>query len=315
MDHPTSLLTSPRRDDREAYLLADLCAAVEAGLTAEQILNGPSTATLPGVARSGTTLSEGLLQKGLHLAPHELLMLETSERAGSLPRTLRALSVARSRRAERFRQVCWRLAYPAFLLVMGLGFSLLLGVVMGRGLSHTLTAMLVLAGLVGGAYWFVRSAMRRPDARGSGWIGKLMLELGELPYLQAMHGLYGAGVKIHEAHALASLTSPVESVRVQLDATATRMRDGATWSEALNGVGALHTETRQMLATAELSGDLEAALDRAVTRRQASIDQQTRRLLVAVVALCSVLVYGYVIYFILDFWSSYYSGLNSALGR
>ena len=74
---------SPRRDERDAYLFSDVASAHEAGLTADQILSGPSTASLAGTARLGVSLTDGLQARGVELAPHEGLLLRTAESAGT----------------------------------------------------------------------------------------------------------------------------------------------------------------------------------------------------------------------------------------
>ena len=89
---------------------------------------------------------------------------------------------------------------------------------------------------------------------------------------------------------------------------------GDGFAEAIHHAGALHPETRQMLASAELAGDLEATLARAIRRRQESFDLRARRLTTALVTTILVLVYGFVIYIVYSFYSAYYASLGR-LGR
>lgn len=304
------LKSSPSQDEREAYLFADIASAADAGISAEQILNGPSTASLPGVSLNTETLTEGLVAKGLQLAPHELLMLETAEQAGNLSKVLRILASQRTLRAERHREIRRRLAYPVFLLC----FAGLVGCISSWALSQgpwlIITATAIVLGALGVAVLVVRQTIQDPDRGLIPPIRRLVLDLGELPYLQSMHGLYGAGVKVHEAHALALKTSPVASVRQRLEESGRALARGSTLSEALHLCTALHPETRQMLASAEAAGDLEHALDRAVKRRQNATDLNSRRLMTIGLVAIQVFVYGFAGYVVLNFWLSYYAGIG-----
>lgn len=304
------LRSSPSQDEREAYLFADIASAADAGITAEQILNGPSTASLPGVSLNTKTLTQGLVAKGLRLVPHELLMLETAEQAGNFSKVLRILAGQRTLRAERHREIRRRLAYPAFLLCLAGVVGCVSSWALSQGPWPMITAAAIVLGSFGVAAFVVRQTIHNPDRGLIPPVRRLVLGLGELPYLQSMHGLYGAGVKIHEAHALALKTSPVASVRQRLEESGRALARGSTLSEALHLCTALHPETRQMLASAEAAGDLEHALDRAVERRQNATDLSTRRLMTIGLATVQVFVYGFAGYLIINFWLSYYAGLG-----
>ncbi len=303
------MLRSPSQDERESYLLTDIASAANAGLTVEQILNGPSTADLPGSTRNAETLTESLSAKGLQLAPHEILMLETAEKAGNISKVLLILANQRSKRATQTRETRRRLAYPIFLLCFASLVGVLSSLALGQGLTPLAIIITILLGTVAAGILMVRQTIENPNRGPLPAIRTLILALGELPYLQSMHGLYGAGVSIHQAHELALATSPIRSVRQQLIEAQDAMRDGSTLSQALHQCSALHAETRQMIASAEVAGELEQALARAVERRQTAIDLRTQSLLTASVVAVQVLVYGFTAYVVLSFWLNYYSGL------
>ena len=305
------MLRSPSQNERESHLLVDIASAVDAGLTAEQILNGPATASLTRSSGAAETLTQGLVAQGLQLAPHEVLMLETAEQAGTVSKVLRILAQQRSQHAARSREVRRRLAYPVFLLCFAGVVGCFVAWALGTGLGPLLTATGILAAIVGAAALTVRQTLRDPDRGQIPVVRQLVLDVGELPYLQSLHGLYGAGVKLHEAHAQALQTTGVRSVQQRLAEAGRALARGGTLSEALHLCSALHPETRQMLASAEASGDLEAALERAVQRRETAVDLNSRRLMTVVVVGIQALVYGFAGYVILSFWSGYYSILGS----
>lgn len=296
---------SPSQDERESYLFADIASAADAGLTADQILNGPATATLPGTVRNAGTLTEGLCAKGLQLDPHEMLMLETAEQAGSFSKVLRILATQRAQRASRNREIRRRMAYPIFLLCFAGVVGYIGSMALQQGYWPLLVAASIVVGTIVATIVIVRQTVHNPDRGLVPPIRNLILALGELPYLQSMHGLYGAGVKLHEAHALALETCPVNGVRTRLEETGRAMSNGSTLSEALQMCTALHAETRQMLASAEASGDLESSLERAAERRQTSVDVLTRRLLTFGIVAIQVLAYGFGAYVVISFYSGY----------
>jgi type II secretory pathway component PulF len=308
------MLRSPSQDEREAYLFADVAAAADAGLTAEAILNGPATATLHGRVRSGATLSEGLAAKGLVLAPHEQLMLETAETAGTLARTLLLLASHRTKRAANTREMTRRLAYPLCILTFGLFVLYFAYYATRQGLTTPLLVTAGLAGVFGLLYLAIRQTIANPDRGVIPALRQLILDQGELPYLRSLHGLYSAGVKIDAAHDLAATTSPVRGMRERLAEVGRALHKGCPLTEALHVVDVLHPETRQMLSAGEVAGDLEAALERAAERRQTAVDLRTRRLLIALSVLLSALVYGFAAWFIVSFYGGLHSNLD-ALNR
>ncbi len=313
---------SPARDQREADLLIDVAAAYDAGLTTAQILDGPATASLSGSPARvrGTdvdepTLTEGLHRKGLALAPHELLLLRTAEQAGTISRALRNIADQRDARANRHRELRRSLAYPAFLMAFGCAVSILASYVTKTSVWIPIAITATLLGGVFLTIHYVLRSVHREDGGNVPLVSSIVRNLGELPYLHSMHGLYSAGVKITEAHELALKTSPIEGVRVRLFEASQALAREATLSEALDRAKALHPETRQILSAAEAAGDLEDALERTIQRRQGEVDRQTRLLTRISIAIILLLVYGYVAYVVLSFWIDYYAPLGRILER
>ena len=306
---------SSRQNEHVADLLADVASAYDTGISARDILTGPATARLQGSCDPGSSISEGLVAKGLALAPHELVMIKTAEMSGNLPQVLRNIARRRHQRATRRRELRNRLAYPTLLLCVGLLVSFFAAAIGGGG---WLPFVLVVAAVFAVAYavfLWVRSAMRNPNTSGPPLFRSWLMDLGELPYLESMHGLYGAGINLMEAHDLATRTSPVARVRSQLDDAGTHLADGSPFAEALQQAGSLHIETRQLLAAAEPAGDLEGGLERASQRRQDSFDRNSRRLVKIGGTLIVCLVYGFVIWVIFDFYLGYFDRIGAILGR
>ena len=306
---------SARQDERVADLLADVASAYDAGLSSVDILTGPATARLPGSCNPQSSISEGLVAKGLELAPHEFVMSTTAEMSGTLPRVLRNIARRREQRAARNRELRNRLAYPILLLSLGLLVTVFTAAIGDRGwFPPVLVVAFVLTTGYAVLHW-VQRAMRAPNSSGPPLFRNWLMDFGELPYLESMHGLYGAGIKLIEAHELATRTSPIARVRTQLEAAGIHVAGGAPYVEALQRADALNIETRQLLAAAEPAGDLEGAFERALQRRQNSSERESRRLIRIGTTLALCLVYGFVIWVIFDFYLAYFDRIGSILGR
>jgi type II secretory pathway component PulF len=306
------MLRRPQSDRAAAYLLNDVASASDAGLSPDQILGGPSTAGLPGHAPPGVTLGEGLRRKGLELAPHELIQLEAAEHAGNVVATLRGLASARERRAERIAGLRSRLAYPILLFGCGIVFSLVISRLgPGGGIPPLVAIGTILALGAGTAVWLTRS-VQHPTRPGGGlplW-SDVVRDWGQLPYLQAMHGLYRAGVKIVEAHGLATRASPVRAVRERLEEAGYLLSQDSPYAESMQRTGAADPDTLRMLAAGEASGDSEGALARAARRCEEHLDLLSKRLVRILVGVVVVVVYGYAAYYIVSFYLGYLGRLS-----
>ncbi|MBM4061102.1 MAG: hypothetical protein FJ265_08410 [Planctomycetes bacterium] len=254
------MLLSIAADEAAALQFDDLASALDAGL---------SPVALGGRADAGErTVHELLRSRRVVLTPTEDAVLLAGQRAGSLARLLRQRAEQRRSRAALARQLWTGLRYPALLVVCVSFVSLFTapivghhGFLIGAGLGLLLLLLLVAA---------VRRGLRTGSER---WlrlpvVGNLAAAFGELPYLETLQALYGAGVKLAQAHPAAVATVPVAAVRARLQVADRILQQGRPLADALAQALALHAETRALLATGEPSGQLEDALGRALARRR-----------------------------------------------
>lgn len=279
----------------------DVASALEAGL--------PLTA-LGGDATAGERVVHDILrQRRVRLTPTEDIVLLHAWRAGTAAKALRTRAEQRRQRAEFLRALWSGMRYPLLLLGMVLLLAMVSTTVMGS--SFLVTVLAILALLVVGI-WLVR----RGIGQGADWVdrlpwlGAMLREAGELPYLEALHALYGAGVPLLAAHEAAVASVSLVALRVRL-ATADRvLREGKPLAEALGAAAALHAETRQLLATAEPAGQLEDALGRALQRRRDVVARTTataaRRLGTVMYAAAAIAVAVFVV----KFYSGYFAQLS-----
>lgn len=296
------LRLSPRRDDAAALACEDLASGLDAGL-------GPSQ--LGGDAASGEQVVRGMLAaRGVRVEPAEDLVLAAAWRSGTAPRALRALAAARRHRAGFARTVALRLAYPLLLIAT----AVLASAVSAWSLGNTslLVTVLLLTGAGAAFGWFGL----RGIARGSpGWLRLPLVrawarDLAEVPYLQVLHGLYGSGVPLRDAHREAAAAYGLGGGRQRLLAADRVLQSGQPLADALASDPVLHEETRHLLANGERTGGLEEALQCALDRRRAVAAQRTE-LLARAVGVC---VYGFAaaiaIYVIFSFYGTLYGGLS-----
>ena len=141
----------------------------------------------------------------------------------------------------------------------------------------------------------------------------MLLQLRELPYLEALHALYGAGVPIVEAHRTALATVRLQDLRKQLSVAQEMLEQGRPLREALETSASLSLETRALLATGEQAGELEDALDRALVRRTEMAELQLQRAARAAGTIAYVSAAIGVVVIAIQFYTSYYGPLFAML--
>ena len=286
--------------DAAALQFDDLASALEAGLPVSALGGDP--------AAGERVLHDILRRRGVRLTGLEDEVLLHTWRAGTSAAALRIRAHERRQRAEFARTLWAGLRYPVLLLALVLLMSGLLAPVIGFSMligTGTLVAL-----LLGGGLW-----LQRAQQRGEAWLGRLpglgrmLNELAEIPYLETLHALYGAGVQLLAAHHTAVATVRLSTVRDRLQLADGILHGGTSLREALAQTASLHPETRNLLATGEQAGQLEDALRRALLRRRevgardlANLARRAGQALYAIAALA-------VILFLVHFYSGYAASL------
>lgn len=288
-------------DEKAALAFEDLASALDAGLPLE---------TIGGNASLGDHVLHDLVwQRGVQLRPTEKTVLEAGWKSGTSAKVLRSQAASRRRRAEFQRQVWAGLRYPITLLVMLMVAAVLTYRIAGPGFAIVLAIIYALLAVF-------TLILARKIGRGDAslermpLIGPLLEDLRELPYLESLHALYGAGVPIVQAHEQAIRSVRMVGLRERLGRTQSMLAAGTPLREALHESQALSTESRSLLATGEQAGQLEDALQRALTRRQ---DVASSKLLTAAKMLGHVtylLAIVGVVTIVYQFYSAYYAAIG-----
>jgi len=294
-------MLSPRADENAALVFDDLASALDAGLPIEALGADPG--------RGDDVLTHLVERRGVKLGPTESIVLQSGWRSGRGSDALRSRAEHRRRRAV-FGHALWQgLRYPLLLLVMlplaAVATSYVIGpqVAIAIGCVYAVLALFVL--------WLAYK-LGRGDAvlDRIPFLAPLLADVREMPYLETLHALYGAGVSIVEAHERAVAAVRMQGLKQRLQIAQNKLRAGQPLREALAEAAALEPETRSLLATGEQAGQLEDALLRAIGRRQ---DVAARKLTQAarrVGQVAYVLAVVGIVVVVFRFYSSYYALLS-----
>lgn len=283
---------------KAALALEDMASALDAGLPLEAI---------GGNADLGDQVLLDLAwQRGITLKPAEKTVLEAGWKSGNATQALRGRAEDRRRQAEFHEEIWAGLRYPVLLLFMLPIAAAATYALIGPGFSIGLACAYLLLG----AFVLV---MARKVGRGDAAlerypvIGSLLEDVREVPYLESLHALYGAGVPIVEAHGIALRTVRMRGLRERLGMTQQHLAEGMQLREALERTGALCPETRSLLATGEQAGQLEDALQRALTRRREVAGRKLGAAAKRVGQIAYALAVIGVVIIVFKFYGSYFS--------
>jgi type II secretory pathway component PulF len=267
-------------DERAALQFDEVASMLDAGLPLGSIGGG---------GEHGDRVVHAILsQRGVKLTPSDDTVLLAAWRAGRIGPALRARAEQRRQQAALHRRLLLGLAYPSALFAMTIVAGIVTAPIVGHyyfpiGLSVLLLAVVATA-LV------VQRGLQRGDER---WnqlpvIGPIARDVAEIPYLEVLQALYGAGVPLLEAHASATAAVPNHGVQQRLGVAGRVLGEGRSLAEALAQSVALHPDTRTLLANGERGGQLEDALQRALQRRREVSQRAATRTAVTI----SVVVYA-----------------------
>ncbi len=296
----------PGQNDRDADKLEDLAQALDAGIDLDLFLGDPA-------GPAGENMLEKIRRHGPATTLLDRRILEAAERAGELPRALRERAAAKRFLAETKRLLIRQLSYPSLVLVMAALVTLLLtnlGMFPNGGRVLTAVAVLIALALVG-LWQYLRSIPTNPERSGKLIPGlhRLLQDYGELPYLEALHGLYAAGIPIIEAHQDATRTCPVAWLRMRLTHASRHLTEGSGLAESLAMEAAVCADTQGLLSKAELSGNLEDAVLRAADRRRQVLRRKVTRASKALGTGSYIIAVLVVAMVAISFYSSYLSAV------
>ena len=293
----------PGREEAAVLACQSLANSLDAGLTPQQL-------GLPA-AEQEAPLAALLARQGVVLRPDEARALAAGWRAGRGPQALQLLASARQRRSEASRDLLASLGYPVLLSLTTWAVALLL-LSVGRPVGSPWVLVLVPSAALAAMAMVLRSvATGSGAAMRIGLVRELAEEVAELPYLEALLGLYAAGETLLQAHPAATEASGSYTLRQRLRAADVFLQDNMPIAEALDQAGALRHDTRLLLRTAEHTGQLELALQRLVAARGESVRRRSRALAKLLGGMCYAAAVVTAVYLILSFYGAQFATLRS----
>lgn len=292
-------------NERAELCFQDLASALDAGLPLAAIGGAPTA--------GDRALHAAVQARGVRMTPTEDVVLLHGWRAGKAALTLRACAAGRAQRAAFAREVWTGLRYPLLLAVV-LPFAAF-AASWAVGMGPALAVLALYAGLAA-AFVLTRRAVREGAdwPRRLPWAAGLIDAAAEIPYLETLHALYGAGVPLLQAHAAAVESAPPGQAASRLRIADRVVRDGRPLHEGLATAMALHPESRMLLQTGEGAGQLEDALARALRRRRDVHGRSLATLARALGVAAYVLAIAAVLWIMVKFYGNYFAALRGLRG-
>jgi type II secretory pathway component PulF len=255
-------------------------------------------------------------------SPFEIEILVAGEKSGKLPEAFQGLAKHHEKQAERIRNILQRLAYPT-LLVHAAIFGPNLFILMQQGKEayfqtvFSLLAVVYAIVLTPIILWIVSkktpglASIAEQIAFSIPLLGSFLLKNQTSQSVAVWQALYSAGVPIVSSFDHVIKTSNSETLRNTFDRIQKQLANGLTLREATAKETILPKKLRDMIATGEISGNLEKTLAtvRDVLEQEADLSMKYFTSIFGTLAF--ILVAGFVVYQIVQFYTRYFSALSN----
>lgn len=304
--------------------------AIDAGLSPILASTGAFTATLPPElaaalergAHAGQPLSQTLRALRVVDAADAALLAAAEARGGGASTLVRLADRTADRQSDR-RRLLQGLLYPGLLLVVSLIVPPL-PLLVTEGTSGYLRATLPpLATLLALALVVVLVQRQAPDSPARRALDAVLQRVPPVSlivrahararYVDVLGACVAAGLDLRTALGWASAAAehpalgPASRPIARLDA-------GATLHEALAELPGVESLDRALIGQGELAGKLDEVLPRVAAQHRERARTITRRTLMAVIALASVVVMGSAVRAIVAGYSGYFQQIERATG-
>ncbi|MBS0657914.1 MAG: type II secretion system F family protein [Verrucomicrobia bacterium] len=275
---------------------------------------------------TGRSVGDAFRRQEAEFSPLDVSLIEAGERSGRLGACFHLLAAYYRERASLAADFASQLAYPAFVLFLGLiVFGLLLPWAASQGqaslsaLALRLLSRLLLVGSLLGILVFVLQGQR-----GRSWRGLIETALAPVPWLGAgrralalsrlafaLEALVSAGVGFPEAWPLAARASHSPKLEAAGQRGASRFEAGESPAQWLRSEPLFAGYFAQLYASGETTGTLQDSLRRIAVHYQ---EEGVRKLRSFTAWLPRLLYLGLAVYLgyrILDFYRGYFRTIDS----
>jgi type IV pilus assembly protein PilC len=273
---------------------------------------------------AGRRLSEGMERYPWLFDKMQRRMVEAGEAGGLLVEIIKRLADYLEREYEIRQHLKRQTLYPMLvllmlILVLPINMPLTLG-----GYLRDLTQLVLFIGVGGVVLWLVARVFLASRGGREFYdqvklalpiIGKLIRKLAAARFARCLAALYGAGVPIASALALAGESSGNHALELQSQRMVPAVERGMSVAQVLTASNFFPPMFTGMVSTGESTGNLDTMLDKAADFYEEEAAHATTQLMVILGVVLLVGVGICVLFKVLSFYTGMFRGIFNAAGE
>ncbi|MDH4445219.1 MAG: type II secretion system F family protein [Akkermansiaceae bacterium] len=276
------------------------------------------------IVRDGVNFSVALKKVSPSFGPLYCSLAAAGEASGALDDILKRQAHYLKTLAELQARLILAMIYPAFLILAGIGVSIVfvttlipqltaliqssggkipLGAAILIAISNFLSKwwLVVLLSLIAGGIFF--KAWKDNDANKPAWdriklklplLGPVITSRFYVQFLETMANLVGNGLPLLRALELSRDATQNRSLRTELDQVIAQVGDGRSFSKALVRNGAFPPLLIDMISVGEQTGKIDHSLRRAAERYDKELDKSLQRIMALVMPIVLIIMAGLI---------------------
>jgi len=277
------------------------------------------------IVRDGVNFSVALKKVSPSFGSLYCSLAAAGEASGALDTILKRQAHYLKTLAELQARLILAMIYPAFLVLAGIGVSIVfvttlipqltqliestpggkipLGAAILIGISDFLSKwwLVLVLTLIAAAIFF--KAWRDNDANKPAWdrmklklplIGRVITSRFYVQFLETMANLVGNGLPLLRALELSRDATQNRSLRVELDKVIDQVGDGRSFSKALIRNGAFPPLLIDMISVGEQTGKIDQSLRRAAERYDKELDKDLQRIMALIMPTVLIIMAGLI---------------------
>ncbi len=277
------------------------------------------------IVRDGVNFSAALKKVSPSFGPLYCSLAAAGEASGALDTILKRQAHYLKTLAELQSRLILAMIYPAFLVLAGIGVSIVfvttlipqltsliestpggkipLGAAILIGASDFLTKWWLVVVLVLLAAGIFFKAWKDNDANKPAWdrmklriplIGRIITSRFYVQFLETMANLVGNGLPLLRALELSRDATQNRSLRAALDQVIVQVGDGRSFSKALIRNGSFPPLLIDMIAVGEQTGKIDQSLRRAAERYDKELDKDLQRIMALIMPTVLIIMAGLI---------------------
>ena len=276
------------------------------------------------IVRDGVNFSAALKKVSPSFGPLYCSLAAAGEASGALDDILKRQAHYLKTLAELQSRLILAMIYPAFLIVAGIGVSIVfvttlipqltslikssggeipLGAAILIGISNFLSQWWLVIVLTLIASFIFFKAWKDNEANKPAWdriklrlplVGPVITSRFYVQFLETMANLVGNGLPLLRALELSRDATENRSLRVELNKVIDQVGDGRSFSKALIRNGAFPPLLIDMISVGEQTGKIDQSLRRAAERYDKELDKDLQRIMALVMPVVLIIMAGLI---------------------